>query len=67
MKFNFDVNKLITIGGIGLSAIGALLSSISNDKKMEKTVEKKVEEALNTRMERRLNGLFFFILKGVKR
>lgn len=50
MKFNFDVNKLITIGGIGLSAIGALLSSISNDKKMEKTVEKKVEEALNTRM-----------------
>ena len=33
MKFNFDINKLITIGGIGLSAIGAFLSSIANDKK----------------------------------
>ena len=45
MKFNFDINKLITIGGIGLSAVGALLSSIANDKKMESAVEKKVEEA----------------------
>ena len=24
MKFNFDINKLITIGGIGLSAVGAV-------------------------------------------
>ena len=51
MKFNFDINKLITIGGIGLSAVGALLSSIANDKKMESAVEKKVEEALNARKE----------------
>ena len=46
-----DVNKLITIGGIGLSAVGAFLSSVANDKKMEKAVEKKVEEALNARKE----------------
>lgn len=51
MKFNFDISKLITIGGIGLSAVGALLSSIANDKKMESAVEKKVEEALNARKE----------------
>lgn len=51
MKFNFDINKLITIGGIGLSAVGALLSNIANDKKMESAVEKKVEEALNARKE----------------
>ena len=51
MKFNFDINKLITIGGIGLSAGGALLSSIANDKKMESAVEKKVEEVLNARKE----------------
>ena len=49
MKFNFDINKLITIGGIGLSAVGALLSSIANDKKMERRVEKKVEVGLNAR------------------
>lgn len=51
MKFNFDINKLVTIGGIGLSAVGAFLSSVSNDKKMESAVEKKVEEALNARKE----------------
>lgn len=51
MNFIFDVNKLITIGGIGLSAVGAFLSSVANDKKMESVVEKKVEEALNARKE----------------
>ena len=51
MKFNFDINKLITIGGIGPRAVGGLLSIIANDKKMESAVEKKVEEALNARKE----------------
>lgn len=51
MNFIFDINKLITIGGIGLSAVGAFLSSVANDKKMEKAVKKKVEEALNARKE----------------
>ena len=51
MNFNVDINKLVTIGGIGLSAVGALLSGIANDKKMESAVEKKVEEALNARKE----------------
>ena len=34
MKFNFDINKLITFLGIVLSAVGSLLSIIANNKKI---------------------------------
>lgn len=46
MKINFDMTKLITIGGIVLSGAGMVLSSISSDRKMEETIEEKVNEAL---------------------
>ena len=37
MKFNFDINKLITIGGIGLSAVEKKVEEALNARKEEET------------------------------
>lgn len=42
-----SVDKLVTIGGLALSIVASVLSTKSQNRKIEMEVQKRVDEALN--------------------
>ena len=46
VKIAFDVAKVMNVAGVVLGLAGTILSSMSQQKTMDKTIEQKVAEAL---------------------